>query len=63
MDTPMKFTIVIAGVNTVVLVVYFTGTAGEAQDKAQLLAIEHNAGENYHVLEGWVNQAANFETA
>lgn len=63
MDTPMKFTIVIAGAGTVVLVVYFTGSASAAEERAEILAIEHNAGENYHVLEGWVNEAARFETA
>jgi len=63
MDTPMKHTIVIAGTGTVVLVVYYTGTAGEAAEQAELLATEHNAGENYYVLEGFINASQQFQTA
>lgn len=62
-DLDTKYTIVIAGSGTVVLVVYFTGSLSEAEERAEILATEHAAGENYHVLEGWVNEAARFETA
>lgn len=58
-----KHTIVVAGAGTVVLVVYYTGSLDQAVERAELLAIEHNAGENYHVLEGFINEAARFETA
>lgn len=58
-DMDTTYTLVIVG-NTV-LVVYFTGSLQDATARAEVLASEYVAGDNWHVLEGFVGGATHFE--